>query len=170
MSTPNWVSSNPADIGHQAIDTNSTTQNHPLGKIMQAHHATYGGGEFIYLKGVASTVVGSVVIYNDPSYDTVLVTNTAEQGAPVTVAMAATVASEFGWYQIAGLAVVKKTAVAVGPKVPIYLSGTAGRVKVIASEGLGIVGARTANSASTTSTTSTVLVSINRPHLQGFRS
>lgn len=154
----------------QNIDVNSTTQAHALGTIIRCKSPTYGAGEFIYLQGVASTVVGSVVRYNDSNWATALVTNTAEQGAPVAVAMSACVAGEYGWYQIDGIAVVKKTAVAVGPKVPVYLSGTAGRVKVIASEGMGIVGARSANSASVTTTTSTVLVSINRPSLQGFRS
>lgn len=154
----------------QNIDETSTTKKHELGTIVRAKHATYGAAEFIYLVGVASTVVGSVVIYNDASWVTTLATNTGEQGAPVAIAMSANVADQYGWYQIDGLAVVKKTAVAVSPKVPVYLSGTAGRVKVIASEGKAIVGSRTANAASVTTTTSTVIVSINRPSLQGFRS
>jgi hypothetical protein len=152
--------------GAQGIDVNSTTQQHPLGTIVQATDPTYGSGEFIYLLGVASTVVGSLVKYNATSYLTALVTNTAVQVAPVAVAMAATVASQYGWYQISGNAVVKKTAVTVTPQVPLYLSATAGRVKVVASAGLQVVGARSANLATVTSTTSTVVVAINRPNLQ----
>lgn len=150
----------------QAIADTSTTQMVPLGTIVRAVDPTYGEGEFIYLLGVTSTVVGSVVRYYATTYQTTLITATAVQVAPVAVAMSANVGSQYGWYQIEGLAVVKKTAVAVSPQVALYISGTAGRLKVIASAGLQIVGARSANLASVTSTTSTVVVLINRPHCQ----
>lgn len=153
-------------VGSQPIDVTDTVQNHPLGTLVRAWDPIYGGGEFIYLLGVASTVVGSVVKYNATSYLTVLVVATAVQAVPVAVAMSANVASQYGWYQISGNAVVKKTAVAVSPQVTLFISATAGRVKVIASAGLQIVGARSANLTSVTSTTSTVVVTINRPHLQ----
>lgn len=153
-------------IGAQPIANNSTVQNHKLGTIVEAWDDTYGMGEFIYLLGVASTVVGSVVKYNATTYQTVLVVNTAVQAVPVAVAMSANVASEYGWYQIEGNAVVKKTAVTVTPQVTLFLSATAGRVKVLASAGLQVVGARSANLTTVTSTTSTVVVTINRPHLQ----
>jgi hypothetical protein len=35
--------------GIQKIAESSTVQNHPFGTIIQAKHATYGVGEFIYL-------------------------------------------------------------------------------------------------------------------------
>jgi hypothetical protein len=54
-------------IAYQRIADTSTTQNLPLGTIVRATDATLGEGEFIYLKGVASTVVGSPVIYNTAS-------------------------------------------------------------------------------------------------------
>lgn len=152
--------------GAQPIAINETTQKHKLGTIVRGWDDTYGEGEFIYLLGVASTIVGSVVKYNATTWQTVLAVNTAVQAVPVAVAMAATVASEYGWYQIGGNAVVKKTAVAVTPQVTLFLSATAGRVKVIASAGLQVVGARSANLTTVTSTTSTVVVMINRPHLQ----
>jgi len=138
-----------------------------LGKIVRADDPTYGEGEFIMLVGVASTVVGSLVSYNATTYQTVLVPNTGNQACPVAVAMSANLAGTFGWYQIDGNAVVKKTAVAVTPQVTLFLSGTAGRVKVLASAGLQILGARSANLATIAATVSTVTVTINRPHLQG---
>ena len=49
------------DLVGQRIDAISTTKNHPLGTIVRAVDPTYGEAEFIYLKGVASTVVGSGV-------------------------------------------------------------------------------------------------------------
>ena len=137
-----------------------------LGKIVRADDPTYGEGEFILLLGVAGTEVGSVVKYNATTYQTVLVTNTASQDVPVAVAMSANLAGTFGWYQVSGNAVIKKTAVAVSPQVTLFLSGTAGRVKVLASAGLQVVAARSANLATIGATVSTVTVTINRPHLQ----
>ena len=137
-----------------------------LGKIVRADDPTYGEGEFILLLGVAATEVGLVVKYNATTYQTVVVTNSAVQDVPVAVAMSANLAGTVGWYQIAGNAVVKKTAVAVTPQVTVFLSATAGRVKVLASAGLQVVAARSANLATIAATVSTVTVTINRPHLQ----
>ena len=47
-------------VGAQPIEDTSTTQKHPLGTIVRGTDPTYGEGEFIYLLGVANTVVGSV--------------------------------------------------------------------------------------------------------------
>lgn len=137
-----------------------------LGSIVRAFDPVFGEGEFILLLGVASTVVGSVVTYNATTYQTALTVNTAAQAVPVAVAMSVCTASLYGWYQIAGNAVIKKTAVAVTPNVTVFLSATAGRVKVLASAGLQVVAARSANLTTIASTVSTVTVTINRPHLQ----
>lgn len=153
-------------LGIQPIADTSTTQQNVLGEVVKARHETYGVGEFIYLLGVTSTVVGSLVRYWATTYQTTLITATAVQVGPVAVAMSANVGSQYGWYQIEGLAVVKKTAIAFTPQVAIYISGTAGRVKAVASAGLQIVGARTANLATVASATSTITVLINRPHCQ----
>lgn len=155
--------------GAQPIANTETTQKHPLGTIVRGWDPTYGEGEFIYLLGVGSTVVGSVVKYNATSYLTELLTvsNGKNKGVPVAVAMSANVASQYGWYQTAGNAVVKKTGVAVTPQVPIFISGTSGRIKVLASAGQQILGAQTANLTTIVTTTSTVVVTINRPATQG---
>jgi hypothetical protein len=92
-----------AVVGLQAIADTSTTQNHALGRIEKAVDDTYGAGEFIYLKGVASTAIGSWVTYNlDDGSTALLVANAI---GPVAVAMSANVASQYGWYQISGKAV-----------------------------------------------------------------
>lgn len=155
--------------GAPAITNHDTVQKVQLGTIVRGWDATYGEGEFIYLLGVASTVVGSVVRYNATTYQTALLTTTLgnNKGVPVAVAMAATVAAEYGWFQISGNAVIKKTGVAVTPQVPIFISATAGRIKVLASAGQQILGAQTANLTTIVTTTSTVVVTINRPHTQG---
>jgi len=149
--------------GTSAIPTPPAT----LGMVCRAFDPTYGEGEFILLVGVANTVVGSLVTYNATTYQTTLSANTANQATPVAVAMSACTAGLFGWYQIGGLAVVKKTAVAVNAQVPVYQSATVGRVMPTAASGKQVLGARSANLATVASTVSTVVVSINRPHLQG---
>jgi len=59
------------------------------------------GKEYIYLKGVASTIVGSWVTYDELGITTLLVANAK---GFVAVAMAITVADKYGWYQIFGSA------------------------------------------------------------------
>lgn len=149
--------------GSSAIPTPPMT----LGMIARAFDPTYGEGEFILLLGVASTVVGSLVTYNATTYQTALSPNTANFAAPVAVAMAATLGSQFGWYQISGQAVVKKTAVAVSPQVSVFQSATTGRIFPTATTGKQIVNAKSANLATIASGTSTVVVMIDRPHMQG---
>lgn len=150
-------------LGIQPIALNSTTQNHPLGTIVRAYDPTFGQGEFIYLLGVASTVVGLMMTYNATTYQTTIRPTTAGNTGPIAIAMSANVASQFGWYQITGLAVVKKTAVQVAPQLAVYQSGTAGRVSVTSTAGEQILGARGANLTTVTSTVSTLVVLINRP-------
>ena len=158
------------------VDTGITTANgtsviptppNVLGGVIRAFDPTYGEGEFIMLVGVASTVVGSLVTYNATTYQTTLSPNTANLAQPVAVAMSANTAGTFGWYQIEGLAVVKKTAVATNAQVAVYQSATAGRIMATAASGKQILGARSANLATVASTVSTIIVSINRPHMQG---
>jgi hypothetical protein len=154
-------------IGAQAIADTSTVQRHPLGQTLGAYDPTYGFGEFIYLLGVASTVIGSVVSYNATTYQTALSANTANRGDPVAVAMSANVASQYGWYQVSGLAVIKKTNTKFTPQVALFQSATTGRIMSTVASGKQILGARSANLATVTTTTSTVIVAINRPHKQG---
>jgi hypothetical protein len=149
--------------GTSAIPTPPAT----LGMVARAFDPVYGEGEFILLLGVASTEVGSLVSYNASTYQTALAANTANLAGPVAVAMSANGAGTFGWYQIGGLAVMKKTAVAVSPQVAIYQSATVGRVMPTVATGKQLLGARSANLATVASGVSTVIVSINRPHKQG---
>lgn len=155
--------------GAQPIANTETTQKHPLGTIVTGYDATYGYGEFIYLLGVTGTEVGFMAIYNATTWQTALVTvtNGKGKGLPVGIAMSANVGSQYGWYQIEGNAVIKKTTVAALPQVPIFISATTGRMKTLLSAGQQILGAQTANLTTIVSTTSTVVVTINRPHTQG---
>ena len=145
-------------------------QSHPLGTIVRAQDlaSSLGEGEFIYLAGVTNTVVGSLVTYNNEGATTTLAPNTAHLGEPVAVAMSAnSTATSYGWYQIGGVARIKKTAVKVSPNVNIFLSATAGRVSSVAVSGKEVVNAITVNAATVASATSTILVQIQRPFAQG---
>jgi hypothetical protein len=152
---------------YQTGQSQAFGQAHPLGTIIRAYDATLGEGEFIYLLGVASTAVGNLVIYDATTFQTTLSPNTANEAAPVAVAMSANVAGQFGWYQISGLATILKTAVQATPQLPIFQSATAGRIFVTSTAGKQILNARAANLTTVTSTTSTLVVLINRPAMQG---
>jgi hypothetical protein len=112
----------------QAIDETSTTQLLPLGTRVRAYDVAataYGEGEFIYLKGVASTVLGSIVTYaQDDGSTALLVANAID---PVAVSMSDNVASSYGWYQIFGKAVGKVLAGFVD-NANCYATATAGSI------------------------------------------
>jgi hypothetical protein len=152
----------------QAIADTSTTQKLALGTVVRAFEkdtVAIGAGEFIYLKGVASTVVGSLVTYDPFLATTTLAPATGGIG-PVAVSMSANVASQFGWYQVSGVAAVKApNAMAVGSDV-FMLAATPGSVDdaVVASE--QVVNAAVSTTTGTPSS-GLALVTIQRPFLQG---
>jgi hypothetical protein len=154
-------------VGGQPIADTSTTQNHPVGDIVAATDPTYGGGEFIYLKGVTSTAVGSLVTYNLVSGTTTLAAVGTNKAQPIAIAMSANDATtKWGWYQISGIAVCKKTctvSLAANAAVGVLTIG------LIAGTGSGkeISGALVAVVASATAGRTTVQVVTNRPRMQG---
>jgi len=156
-------------------DANSTQGPYRLGDIIRATDSAnsgstlLGSGEFIYLKGNATEVEGSLVTYN-PTLGTTTLTTTAGEftGLPVAVSMVAKTAGQYGWYQIAGVAKLAKGVVDFGLASRVWTSGaTAGYVTSASASGRQILGIVTANSASVSSITSTILATINRPHLEG---
>lgn len=153
-------------LGAQAIATTSTDQKHPLGTVVCGVDPTYGEAEFIYLLGVANTAVGSIVTYDANTHQTVLCAVGGNIPRPIAVAMSANVANQYGWYQISGIAVCKKSctiSLAAGAAVGVLTTG------LIAGTGSGkeLAGAAVAAVASATAGRTTVLVSLNRPHKQG---
>jgi hypothetical protein len=131
----------------------------PLGTEVEAVDPVYGAGTFIYLKGVASTVVGSVVTYNQQDGTTAL--SVADAIGPVAVAMGATVADRFGWYQIVGVAVAKVLTGFVD-NANVYLTATAGSVDDAVVAGDRVKLAKGA-SAIGTPAAGLALLEINRP-------
>ncbi|RKH09000.1 hypothetical protein D7X74_30420 [Corallococcus sp. CA047B] len=146
----------------QGITDTSTTQNAPLGTIITAQDSTNGEGEFIYLKGVASTAVGDVVIYDQRAGTTTR--TVAGSRGPVAVAMSANVANQYGWYQVSGAAVTKSAAAVAAASV--YVTATAGTVDdaVVATD--KVDGARFKTADGTPSAGLAVL-QLSRPALNG---
>ena len=156
------------ELGIMPITQTSTILPVPLGTIIEASDSTLGAGKFMLLGGVASTVVGSVVSYNQLTGATTLVPNTANLGAPLAVAMSANVAvTTYGWYQVQGAAVIKKTAVKVSPAVKMFISGTAGRLMSTVASGKQVLGVISINAATVASATSTITCQIAYPLAQG---
>ena len=121
----------------------------PLGTIVRANDPTYGMGEFIFLKGVASTAVGSWVTYNDDDYSTTLLA--ANAIGPVAVAMSANVANQYGWYQIQGKAIGKALTGFVD-NANVYATATAGSVDDAVVAGDRVKNAKGASAVDTPST------------------
>lgn len=136
----------------QAISDNSTTKKVALGTEIQAiDRATtaYGVATFKYLKGVASTAVGSWVTYNADDFSTALLA--ANAIGPVAIAMSACVASEYGWYQISGKAVGKGLAGFVD-NANVYATATAGSIDDAVVAGDRVKNAKGASALDTPST------------------
>ena len=155
-----WKQSFRVVHGGQGIATTSTSQEQDLGSIVQAWDSTYLTGEFIYLKGVASTVVGSFVTYNLKDCTTALLV--ANAIGPVAVSMSINVASSFGWYQISGTAVGKaKTGFA--DNAAVYGTSTAGSIDDAVVAGDRVHNAKGASAVDDPSST-LAKFELNRPH------
>lgn len=95
------------------------------------------GKQYVFLTGLDSTAAGSWVTYNE-SYVTALLA--ANAVGPVAVAMAATVGSTYGFYQIYGNCAVSASDTTAADKA-LYIDATAGRVDDAVVTGDLIVGA-----------------------------
>lgn len=141
-----------APIGYQGIHLTDTVQNHPLGTRLKARDPIYGEGEFIYLRGAASTVIGSWVTYNQDDNTTTLLA--ANDIGPTAVAMSANVAANWGWYQIYGKAIGRALAAYLDNAL-VFATATAGSIddavvigdRVKNAKGASAVGTPSANLA-----------------------
>lgn len=98
-----------------------TTLKHPLG----TRAIDVDGNEYIYLQGVASTAAGSWVVFDEAHLTTLTVANALGR---VGVAMAAIVASSYGWYQIYGKNTIALTVGDVTDNAKVWVTATAGTV------------------------------------------
>jgi len=140
-----------------------TTPKFPIGTIVQGRDATYGAGEFIYLPGVASTAGGDVVEYDTYAGTTTRWAGTANRSKPLAVAMAAnTSTTGYGWYQIAGAALVNLGGdVAAGANVFWQATAVVDDAAVNGKQMLGAFFSAAGSSGGQG------VVILNRPHAQG---
>lgn len=146
----------------QPIDVNSATLNGQLGRIVTCRDMAstdYGIAQFIYLKGLDATAVGTVVTFTASAWQTALAVANAK--GLVGFAMSACVTGEYGWYQISGKAVAKVAALFASGAV-CYLTATPGTIDDAVVVGDEIF---TSVSVSATGTPSTglALISCNNP-------
>lgn len=149
-------------VGVQDISTTSTVQQHPIGTRIKGLDPVYGDAEFIYLKGLASTAVGELVIY-DQNANTTKRAVAGDRG-PAAVAMSANVANQYGWYQITGAAIIKAGTVAAAGNV--YLTATPGTVDDATVAGDKVDGARF-KTADGTPSAGFAIAMLDRPALNG---
>jgi hypothetical protein len=149
----------------QAIGDTSITKKHALGTIVRAKDPVFGSGEFIYLAGVASTAVGTLVTYDQNLGVTAIAPATGGKGA-VAVAMSANVASQYGWYQIGGSAAVKAPNAMVPGSDVFMLAATPGSVDDTQVNGEQVVNA-VVSTTTGTPVAGLAIIQINRPFLQG---
>lgn len=149
----------------------STVLEAQLGEVRQGWDPALGSGEFIYLKGVASLAIGDVVEYNAYTGATTRWAGTANTGKPLAIAVAAVTATQYGWFQIEGNAIVTCSGtVAAGDAV--FFSATAA-VKTAAVAGKQVLNAvaATANGATVSGygalASTSAVYTINRPFVQG---
>ena len=145
-----------------SITTSDYVKTPSVGTIIQANDPTFGTGEFIWLNGAASTVVGSPVIYDQLAGTTTL--TVAGSRGPVAIAMSANVAGQQGWYQIAGAAVVKTAPVVAGANA--YATATPGQLDDAVVAGDKIDGLRF-KTADGNPSAGFVVAQLDRPAMNG---
>jgi len=164
-----WFSQE-AVINAQPIGAVSATALVPIGTTITAEDrsstgASLGGGEFIYLQGGTSVILGSLCTYTLVTGATVLAPATAGNG-PVAASMSTLTAGQYGWFQRQGRAAVKApNAMVVGADV-FMLAATPGSVDDAAVAGEQVLCARVGTSTGTPAT-GLAYIDIDRPFLQG---
>jgi hypothetical protein len=109
-----------------------------------------------------------VVSWNGTTYQTVLGVAAQLIPRPLAISMSANVASQYGWYQISGMAVTAKlatTSFAAGAALAVASTGSG--QAIASASGNEVQGAIIAAVASAATGRTTVTVLINRPHMQG---
>jgi hypothetical protein len=106
--------------------TPDSTQRHPLGLTIDAVDPYWGGATFIYVKAESTMEKGSLVQWNELWVASDL-PNTANLGRCFGVLMNSMVTGQYGWAQVAGLAVLSAQAsVAADTAVGVAAAGQVG--------------------------------------------
>lgn len=121
-----------------AFDGNTANVDTVLKNALGTRAFDADGNEYIYLTGVAATVAGSWVSFDENHITTLLVANAKGR---VGVAMAAIVAASYGWYQIGGKNTIALALAAFADNGLIYSTATPGSVDDAVVVGDLVVGA-----------------------------
>jgi len=136
------VTWNSLDLPGAQIETVDTAQKFTLGQTCKARHVTGDyEGEFVYMKGVASCVAGAWALLNYDNYTVSLLIDTNVGG--VGIAIGATIASTFGWFQTKGKAE-GWLAASCADNAELYTTAVAGVVDDVVTGQFQIWGARCA--------------------------
>lgn len=114
-------------------------QRHQAGMRVSGIDPYWGGGDFVYGMAAGTQEAGSVCIASDIWTMSDYPITTANLGFPVFIALHAMTASEWGWYQVSGMAVLSASA-SVAVDTPVGLT-TAGQVGA-ATAGRNLLGYR----------------------------
>ncbi len=130
------------DLMGAKIETVDTAKEFNLGQTCKARHVTDGKiGEFQYMQGIASCSIADWVLLDYDSGTATLLVDTNVGG--VGIAMSATIASTFGWFQIRGKAQ-GKLAASCADNAELYTTATAGVVDDVVTGQFQVFGARCA--------------------------
>jgi hypothetical protein len=127
-----------ATNGAQPVNTvtqqaGNSTQETRLGATATFIDDTYGEIEAVYMKGVASTIAGSAVLYDPRNSVTSLLITTSKttEYSLIAIALQPSVASQYGWYAIRGVVPVSTTGTTINKG--LAASATAGQLTVIST-------------------------------------
>jgi len=136
------MSWNVIDLPGARIEEFDTTKVFNIGQTCKARNTANGYiGEFVYMQGVASCVVGAWACLN---YDTGIVNLLIDTDVGgVGIAMSASVASTFGWFQIRGKAA-GSLAASCADNAELYTTSVAGVVDDALTGQFQVFGARCA--------------------------
>jgi hypothetical protein len=164
-----WISGANTPLGYPVPGFVETSEIVPVGTVCKFFDPVQGEGEFIFLPGVASTVLGNAVEYTlTPGAEaTIRHTNAtgSNSGRAIAFATAATVAGTWGWYQIAGCAIATVAAGFVNNGV-LFGTATAGVLDDAADAGDQILNALGASAVGTPAANQ-AYVTCRYPFVQG---
>ena len=96
------------------------------------------GAEYIYLRGVSGTAIGSWVVYDEDYFTILLDTDLVDQGDVAIASAAVDATTEYGWYCIKAASVQGLALTALGDNAIVFATSTGGSIDD-ADTGVGYV-------------------------------
>lgn len=112
-----------------------TSQQNDLGAVRKYSD----GATYIYLSGVASCAIGSIVVYQPSVFGAVLIAS-GKKGSVAIATAAVSATTSYGWFMIIGQSGLTTTRTALTSNTALFAGGVAGNVDVAAVKGDQIFG------------------------------